>query len=313
MNKLLSSLLFLSTLLFACKKEHSTGLNNVKDNTLHKVTFNIKVFSQQITGLNSISQRSSNLTTDAVDPSLEANRQIKTLLYAVYDSQGNGVHIIKQKSTDANFGSFTDNLAAGSYTIVFAGGGSSFIIESTAKDGISRLKDDAILHDPAGTGEIFYKKITITVVSGVNNNQSIDLTRLTSKFQLVIKDAIPTGTTSVGVHGITSFTIYMVGADAGGKSRTMTMSQPVTSTDIGTKNFTFTSVGLLPYPGTLQVRLFATNQSNVETAEKSVNITTAPNTMTILTGNLFGGSGGGDGFVPKVDTSWNATPILKQF
>ncbi|MCO5949086.1 hypothetical protein [Mucilaginibacter flavidus] len=79
----------------------------------------------------------------------------------------------------------------------------------------------------------------------------------------------------------------------------------------GTINYTMTT-DLFFSQGSVSVFLKAFDSNNVIVSQKTVVATTGQNKITILSGNLFGGSGGsGGGFVISVP-GWSA-PITQTF
>ena len=102
----------LSVFLFSCKKEHT----KTTDNTLHKVTFTVNGFTKGTAPFNISGSR--HPVTDAL--TADTLNGINYLVYSVYDATGVYVHSILQSSDQSNFGSITDNLVAGNYTVSIA-------------------------------------------------------------------------------------------------------------------------------------------------------------------------------------------------
>src|ERR1700740_222499 len=170
MKKILSGLILMATVLASCKKDHSKVSG--ADNNLYKISFNTG-FKQQIVPLDSGGTKK----TAATDPTLTANFQLTVIYYVVYDSDGNLVHSIKQVSSDASFGSYTDNLHSGTYTVVVVAGESTIFIGPQP----GKLSTDLIFYGNNSTradfkGDALYKKFSLTV-GATNANVDVDLTR----------------------------------------------------------------------------------------------------------------------------------------
>src|SRR5437879_3421029 len=127
MKRIIVGLIAVFTVFTSCKKDHSKDGN--PDTAIHKIAYNVG-FSQQTANFQINSSKPlviSGTNTQALVPaSLSDN--VDVIYYAVYDSQGNNVHIIKQTSDQAGFGAYTDNLHSGTYTLVVAAGKTGLLL-----------------------------------------------------------------------------------------------------------------------------------------------------------------------------------------
>lgn len=289
MKKIISILITASVLLSACKKEHHIKMDT---SDIQKVTFQVG-FSQTDGSFET------NLKLAAADTSVTNN--INMLYYMVFDSNGRLIHNVSQKITDANFGTFTDNLHAGSYTVAVAG--LKGPLDYTAGD-----LNTQVLH--TDLIELFFKKVTFTV-SGSGLTQAINLQRVNSKLQVVIKDKIPANVTLIKIQAVRLYTDFLIGTETVGHLYTKTFSFPIPPEAIGTSNYTLSSATFLSN-GTLALDITAVDAGGTIISEKILNVTTAKNKVTLLTGNLFGGNGGSGGGFTLSLPNWN-TPTTQGF
>jgi hypothetical protein len=180
------------------------------------VSFSVSGFTQTTTPL------SANLKqTMALDNTPSATLTYYKIHYIVFDSQGNTVSRLEQNynekgklfrivggvrkliSSDMQFGSLTDSLQAGSYTIMVAAGGehsslnAPLIFNSTANtytDPLSSATLSQAKFYPDFYGfpmsDAFYYKGDL-VVGTSNSVKTITLNRIVGKVKFVIEDAIP--------------------------------------------------------------------------------------------------------------------------
>lgn len=313
MKKFLSGIILISVLLASCKKDaviNHNGGSNTQDTAKRKVTFVIG-FSQQAAGFKSNGTQKvvNGLTTNAADASFDSNPQITTLLYTVYDAGGNEIHQIKQvKGVDADFGSYTDNLNPGTYTVAVAAGKTGIFVNSGSQP--QKLSTD-VLRSPGDIGDLLFKKITLMVTNN-NSTQDVALDRISGGLQIVIKDALPANAGSLTLDYISGYKVFNVG------SETKTSIQPTLQAGVnipvsarGSTNYTFITY-FMPISQSFNVVLSCNTGSSTSRgtviATKTIPVTVETNRMTILSGNLFGGGGGG-GITTSINTSWTTSTM----
>lgn len=318
MNRFLSGLILLSILLASCKKDDSKKGDSSQDQTLRKVSFNIG-FSKSITGT-----AVNSLQTNAIDSSFISNPNIVVLYYEVFDSNGDALRLTQQLSKDPGFGSYTDNLRPGTYTIVVAAGQDGLKIKPLGASDLGNINNNALNYDGrplyGSFGDTFYKKFTITV-SDTDIIKEVSLDRIVTQVEINILDAIPANTASLIVEGFSTSSSFLVGSGTASGEKIVQMSSSIQPSSWGTKNFHMAWI-YLPGPSTTLKLHFlclsavdnsATPGSFKILAEKYIDATVFPNRKTILTGTLFGSSASGSGFKATIDTAWDATPINKTF
>lgn len=198
--------------LFSCKKESEDLFNPAESakGQKYKISYNFKDFSPQIAGVksNQISE-------------IPLNEKVSHIVYLAYNEEGKEVSRIRQRVTgetfawrpDENdefthnqvslgvlpFGTFTDSLATGNYTIV--------MIASQAEFGIGSYNEPAyqpfdplaeayfiyeyrFLENRSRTKDTFYKKFQLKV-EDKELNQEVLLERIVAKAEINILDAKP--------------------------------------------------------------------------------------------------------------------------
>lgn len=332
MKRILFGLISVCMVLLSCKKEHTKIIN--PDQTLYKVTINVG-FSQQTSDFKPNSLKKTNSLSTNNLQTFALSDQIKVIYYAVYDSVGNNVHIIKQLSTDADFGSFTDNLKSGRYTIAVAAGQSNnLVLGPQSNQTLSKLSTDIISDNhPDGTNsfsaDVFFKKIALSV-STTASTQSIDLVRIVSQLVVNIEDAIPANAQTMEVIIGNVDNLFNIGTETLGyfnMPSQVTNFYTIPSAAIGTTNYKISTI-VLGQSASVTIQCASTPIDVFKNdfgylgynkdifAQKVINnVAFQPNTETLLTGKLFGGNGttGTGGVKAVIDTTWNQSPLLISF
>ena len=197
--------------------------------------------------------------------------------------------IAHQVSTDENFGTITVMLTAGSHTLHFV---------ATRSTGFAY--EGGVL-TATSLRNTFGKTITINV-SG-SSDETVEMNRLSGKLVITINDAIPAGAANLRIQvgniykNLDIQTLY--GVSPAAFDQTVSLSNKV-----GLTSQTWTLTTLAPdedgYETTFT--LTATNGSGAVIGQATGTVTLAPNTKTLLSGNLFTGT---RSFV-SLNTAWNA-------
>ncbi|MFC0517506.1 FimB/Mfa2 family fimbrial subunit [Mucilaginibacter angelicae] len=331
MKKLFLGLALICMAVLSCKKEQTSTNGQTPHDGKYKVTFNVG-FSQQTANFQTGALKVNRIGTEVVV--LPLSSVVDVICFAVYNSDGNRLHLINQSSSDPNFGVFTDNLNSGTYTVVVAAG----------KDGLtlsndivyqgreiynyvdnSNLSTDILTYGVLASKQpkvfdkdAFYKKITITVPG--TTSQSVSLDRITSQVQVVVEDALPANAKTLELHiDKTADKFYVGSATPANMNAFLHFNSILPTAAIGTLNYTFATTAFLAMPSSTQTigcsSSLPVNSNDILTADiaQSVvpNVSCLPNKKTILTGNLFGGNGKPttNGFHLFIDTSWNTSPV----
>lgn len=194
-----------------------------------------------------------------------------------------------QTSDQSDFGTITVMLTAGNHTLHFV---------ATRSTGLSY--DGGIL-SATSLRNTFGKTIAINVNG--SSDESVELERLSGKLSITINDAIPAGAASLRIQvgnmykNLNVQTLYGVSPSA--FDQTVNISGKVGMTG-QTWNLPILAPAAEGYETTFT--LTATNGSSQVIGQATGTITLAPNTKTLLSGNLFTGT---RSFV-SLNTAWNA-------
>lgn len=332
MKKIAFGLIIICTVALSCKKDHKGEIK--PDETAQKVTFSVG-FSKTLTNFGAAHLK---LNTTSADTSL--TNHINILYFMVFDSAGNNLHTILQRTidtvfgkSDTVFGKFTDNLHPGKYTVIVAGGqtldlaiGSNNSLSGSVLDKsyiyyetLNNVSKQYVIGNFAQ--DAFYKKISL-VVTNVNSTQNISLDRITSKLQVNINDPIPPGAGYIAttINGIANVFYVNTGTAGviGNGQISNTYSATLTGATAGITNYQMSLLFLYYNPCSVNIICATSQPQDLTTFNGTVfgstgvsNVTAQPNKITLLSGNLFGGTGGG-GIQVSADTSWN-TPVTQGF
>jgi hypothetical protein len=313
MKKILLGILIIGVVITSCKKD-----NSKKDDPkpLQKVVFNVG-FSKAVTDF-----QLSRLRTNSTTPDTSLTNYIDILYYMVFDASGNSVHNISQLSTDTAFGHYIDNLQAGSYTVVVAGGKAGLSIFNGSLSSAYLYYDSGGTQNPQHvpgffTQDAFVSKTTVTV-GATALSHAFALNRIVSKIVVNINDKIPASATEIQANINFAANVYKVG-DGSTTTGTNGIFNPfvggnVPANAIGTTNYQLNGLILNNSSHAIDVEIIATGTGGTILADKPLNnVTFQPNKETLLSGNLFGGSGNtSNGFQVATDTTWN-TPVTRAF
>lgn len=300
----------------SCKKDHSKGGAPTSDtDKTYKVSFAVSNFSQLITTFQTTSvQVNSVKTTAAAATGLSSS--IAALYYIIYDSNGKFIHMVSQFPSQANFGTVSDNLHSGTYTVVFIGSDDGRL----PIDGFNGIDlNSAYIHYVSNVvNQTFFKKLTLNVGTA-DSNQNVVLERNYGEVQVNIEDAIPQNVSSIAVHVLQDAKSFALASATpyynGGEERVGSVN--LTDADKGKTNFNKAACYAITTTSPLTVEIIAYNSAGVKVADKMVpNVTFQTSKITLLTGKLFGGNGVNSttGSISlSIDTTWTATPIVKNF
>jgi len=309
MKKAILFSIMASLLLFACKKEHSSGTNPPKGT--YKVNFNVSGFTESIVNSTKNGPQVNGLKTYAA---INITNYLDQLYYYVFDSKGNQVHYLSQDSTTTNFGSISDNLPAGTYTVVIGAGKKGFstftsFTTLTATNGWYFGYNSNNYSVPfAPWLDTFYDKFQLTVSGDVNQN--VQLNRIVGQLEIVIQDIIPVTADNIVVNiSQENYGLIFFPAEKLTMSSPMVNTITLTNAIKGTANFTTTNIlGNTATPFTVQVTCYDATKKILGSVTVN-NVTIQKNTRTILSGKLFGSA---NGFTVGLGT-WNPTPITIPF
>ena len=291
----------------SCKKDQKKG--SVPPAETHKVNFNVSDFTETLVDHSTNKTHTDGLKTNATQP---LSSFIDEIYYFVFDKNGKFVHYFEQLSSASNFGSVSDELPAGTYTVVFAAGKSGLLI---ANDYSSQFTQTNIVNFRlAGYGSLpwldtFFDKFQITVTKS-DITQSITLDRIVSQLTVNVLDAIPANAYRIQVTAISYKNYYFSKGLVSGESAEFNQTFIIPAAAKGTTNYKVSLMTLnTETPSIVIIKCF--DSSGAIMASASVNnVVVHANTQTILTGNLFNGVDNKFGIT--VNAKWDA-PIFVSF
>ncbi|MEO6149525.1 MAG: hypothetical protein ABIN95_03485 [Mucilaginibacter sp.] len=329
MKRILLGLIVLILSITSCKKD-----NKAKNNDgLKNITFKVSGFSHSLESFG-MSKKAAGLKATALTD------KIDVLYYVIYSNTNQNFYkTIKQVSADEKFGTLTEKLPNGNYSIHFIAGKlnpdlhnsdlqiingdnlrSAFFTFSyeTPRVGGGYNVAQAINQD------CFYKDMQLIVDDETNESQSITLDRIVGKLQVKIADAIPANIDYVTITADSTYgAYYLVGGipttnvtttDHSTYAGQYSSTQKLTAADKGTSNV-IAGTQLTPTVNPMKIIISCFDANDNLIVKKTIlNVTCQPNKVTILTGNMFSSSGsGGGGSQITYDPSWDDTPINVSF
>jgi hypothetical protein len=302
--------------LYACKKDHTAKTTDT--NAVHNVKFNVADFS-----VSSGPFKINSIKTTSTSSHDTLTKYASVFYFLIYDASGKRITTIKQQASQADFGTFTAQLKAGSYTVDIAAGGTGFNLLANTNP---TLTTDAFNYlDDIGqvgyTKDTFFKQVLITVTT-TDSNYNTSLDRITAILNVNIEDPVP-----AGAH-VLQMTVY-------NNAQLSAMGVPITPRAFSFEPDPALDVNADPYklvPGSTNNKvstiLFASTTANPASiklwvadivfdadgtpyrvfANKTITANLLANKTNLVTGNLFG-TFTGSGFTVKYDTTWNAAPL----
>ncbi len=311
MRKSLFYLALIAALFAAsCKKDHNQGVQKNQSAKKYAVNFSVNGnFTQSITGNAVIHGR--NL---AILPSEAA-----IFYYYVYDTAGNLVHkIIQTPATATNFGNIQDSLANGTYSIIFAAGPAG-LRTSVYDNGDDAYLSYAVLtydHTNSEGDEIdtawkdaFFKKLSLTVSSG-SVTQSVTLSRIVSKVEVDILDALPATAKTFEVTYTQDRGQFSFATAQATQPYVFTSTTKIPAADLNKTGFSVSNIiGNTAALMTVTIKCYDAS-SNVIAQRAISNVSCQANKATVLSGNLFSTN---SSFQMSLDTTFNPTPIVVHY
>ena len=305
MKKIFFILIMACIFCCSCKKEGSKG--SQPKTQLQPITFKVG-FSEHLANF-----QNAHLIVNSTSTDTALTNYINVMYYMVFDSIGNSVHNITQLSTDPNFGSYTDNLHPGKYTVAIAAGktGLGIVAGASLSKQYIAYSNNVTNHF---TQDAFFQKISLTV-SNTPSSQNISLNRITSKLIVNINDAIPNGASRLLLSINGDVDAFFVGSASPGYSPNGSgLDNPLIRlvlppADAGKTNYQLSTLFLGNSNSSLNVNIECDGtgqqgQLMVYSIKPVSSVAFQPNKITILSGNLFGGSGSGNVQV-SADTTWS--------
>ncbi|WP_158827265.1 FimB/Mfa2 family fimbrial subunit [Mucilaginibacter lacusdianchii] len=323
MKKLLLFGMLCSLGIVSCKKNSSSGDSQPETgNKTYKVDFKVADFTQQTGPVVTTNAVNSNKKTTAVQDN------ITTLYYLIFDSNNKLVHQTTQKSSVTGFGSISDSLMVGTYTVVFIGGA-----PTVPTNGNGAIVDLLLLENPTTThtlsdyyasytasnytspgsiapwSDTFFKSYQLQV-SASTTTQNVTLNRIVGKVSVHVKD-LPTEATTLRLMVINDKRKFYLDQNKPDETGSSTIIHTLTAAEKTDQNFKISDF-VLNTGAPLTVTITCYNQSGSVLASKAItNVVLTANQETLFSGSLFG-NGAGSGY--NVTTpDWDPSTINISF
>lgn len=280
-----------------CQKDLANSVtngNNQSQAKLHKVSCSMKDFG--ITDKSSLGNKET-----------AANDYLDYLFYGAYDSTGKLVRKIEQgKRWTTGFGSISDSLKSGNYTIVLAESKDSSLYTS----GVNQLS--TLQFWGPFPQDIFYKKFLLSIADRDTSLDNIRLDRLTGLLEIVLTDTVTYSNISMLVTSIqNSPMFYNVATDS--LTGTTSTSHDYYNPIFGSQDPSTFFDGF--YWGTdqpLTLKIIALDWSRHFLQQRIIqNVHIYPNKKTVLTGDFMSGSE--TGTASRISYSADKRTIIQHF
>jgi hypothetical protein len=312
MKKVLLYLAVAAFFLSSCKKDSSHNEGGSTPGKKYAVNFSVSGFTQTITGGDSSSLATKGTHNAlAIGPrNLSLASSASILYYYVYNSSGALVSSLTQLSSNPNFGTIQDTLAAGTYTVVMAAGQTHFVSDQTNQYSTATLTYIGKLPGyPAEWSDSFSKVFTVTI-SNQAISQSVQLARMVGAVQLDIKDAIPSNVYSLQMQFEYDYSTYAISTGQITDQTAFPYTDTIPTSARGTTNFKTTAI-VLNTSTPMEVIITAYDNTNKVIATTSVtNVNCYKNTTTVLSGKLFTSN---VNWGVSVNNTWDPTTINISF
>ncbi|GAA4911634.1 hypothetical protein [Mucilaginibacter defluvii] len=282
-------------LLFAsCKKDSKSPSkpDSDTDGKKYEVNFNIGIDADE-----------QNLQSSSKSKKITSNADLSTmatfLAYYVFNSDDKLVTSLIQTSTTPNFGKITDGFAAGTYTVV--------LVATKNKPTEYDSK-----HIVAWGSDIFYQKFELTVTASTVT-QNINLQRVNGQLEVKLLDAIDDETLSIQYSLENDYSLLL-------NNGTPDISKPyprgetknIAPALFGTTNYTYkTYVTNTVKP--MKVRVTVSNKIFGTYGKVIDSVMIYPNTRTVLSGNVFKGAYGEQGFTVTYNELYGSDTTVVEY
>jgi hypothetical protein len=286
MKKYLPLLLVVCFFAFSCKKDHHPGTD--PDAKTYNVKFNLAGFTQSITSATS-HKKVNGIKTNAT-PVPVTNDYFKIIKYVVYDASGQEIRSLSIDSAASNFGSISDKLPAGTFTIGIVAGKSNLRISSNngkpSKYQFYTYNSSKPNPISYAWQDTFFSKFTITVTGDIN--QAVTLSRVVAQLEVNIEDAIPANVKTIAVTVTNDYIYYSFNTDKPESPYLATFTTVVPDAEKGATNFKADNLICNTIdPFSVTITAYDANQKRVGISATVTNVTCEKNKKTILSGKLF--------------------------
>lgn len=296
MKKLPFATLSLCLLLFACSKKDSSAPNPVSEGKKIAVKFSANDFIQKFEQLPSARIGENNgLARDSA-----LADKISNLYFLIFKADSI-VRLVSQRATDPNFGTFTDSLVQGNYTVSVLGSKDSLPVRAARTISFSRNGK------PTAYPDFFQMISDIKVSPDSTNSFNINLFRRVTSLQVEIQDSLNQVADSTITVAIKEQSIYNLLTGAPSQGADSLFYLPKKSRNV------FNAFYVNQYSTVTVVISYPSRTNPGQRLIRAIsNVSFKPNTKVILTGYLYGGNPGipgKSGFNVSVYDIWGPTEV----
>lgn len=311
MKKYLLFLLVSSCFTLSCKKAHHSDPD--PDPKTYSVNFSLSGFRQAIASAPG-SKQVNGIKTNATPTPVTAD-YFKMIHYRVYNTINTHYSLFHSLSIDSsasNFGTISDRLPAGNYTVGIAAGMAGLKFDervfNTAGDVTSGISYGYANPQNLAWKDAFFDKFELTVSGDINQN--VTLSRVVGQLEVNIEDAIPVNAKTIAVTVTNDAFYYVFNTEQPEMTRPMTFTTLIPDVAKGKPNFKVSSlIANTVAPFVVKITCYDANQKNIGPGVTVPNVTCQKNTRTILSGKLFDYSSF-DTFTIGINNDWDPTPIV---
>ncbi|MDT3404910.1 hypothetical protein [Mucilaginibacter terrae] len=312
-------------MLIACKKDNNSIQTEIKEVDKVPLSFAVTTFNQTQAPFSVKSPSQKNTLASA--PVSEVN--FTKLMFVVFDSDGNQVSRLEQFKTDVNklyrikngkrvlmnssnaFGTLTDTLKAGKYTVLATGGGGLSSLNSSigstdqlTPKTLTDAKFSPLLYNY--TDDVFYYKGELNVVAGAPI-QSITMDRIVGKVEIAFEYIIPANVRSITVEIMGEKQNFRVNTNVPEDDYKRSNVFQLDESGLPKSNY---KISMLVLNTVSPFNVTVTSFGGVATSKTIQNVTVTKNTRTILSGKLF--SDPASSATVTVNNVWGAdNPTIK--
>ncbi|MFD2164583.1 FimB/Mfa2 family fimbrial subunit [Paradesertivirga mongoliensis] len=293
MKKILLLILTYGIVLSACQKDNASA--PLSDAQKYKVSF-------VVAGESDLFSKSGSTISAAGDT---LNNHANMLYYYVYNSSGVFVKKMTQTSSMPNFGTVTDSLPTGNYSI--------FMLATHAEIALveeSSFSTVAFGHNSYFPfGDAFLKSFQLTI--GTQNvNQTVRLDRVVGGLEITILDEIPANAAYIDIALWNDANSYSISQGVSSGTYHSGARFTLTASDKGQKNRKFLFHVLNTHSPIPEIKIYAKDAQNQQIAFKKVNdVWFYKNKKTSLSGNLFPQTATPESsFSVVVNPTWDSAP-----
>lgn len=288
-------------ILFGCKKETSPNRDEITDGKKYPITFSVGSFTQEIKNLSKSSPKAALTQAD------ELKKHIKYLHYFVFDEFASLITRIDQDSSYTNFGSITDSLPLGEYTISLLG----------TNQPINLNQSNAEFSLPSKDAFAFNMRLFVTEPL----NQRVDLDRIMAEAKFIIYDRVPVNATSVNVRfsGVSNQYNLVHGQSNLNAEDSSNLRYSLKESDKGKMGLTFGTFITASYPSQEfsipEIRIDYKDQDENSIGKPAYirNVRFVIGSTTVMSGNIMSGADNSELDIAIPNPEWSKDSIKINF